>query len=45
MILVSTKEILTIIGLIIIIGISDIKISLIMILLGIIFMIIHKYKI
>ncbi len=45
MILVSTKEILTIVGLIIIIGISDLKISLIMIFLGIIFMIIHKYKI
>ena len=45
MMLVSAKEILTIVGLIVIIGVSDFKISLLMILLGIIFMIMHKYKI
>ena len=45
MILGSIKEILTILGIIVMIGISDYKIALLMISLGIIFMIFHKYKI
>ena len=45
MLLVSIKEILTIVGLLIVIGLSNFKISLLIILLGIIFLIIHKLKI
>ncbi len=45
MILGFIKEILTILGIIVMIGISDYKIALLMISLGIIFTIFHKYKI
>ena len=45
MVLTSVKELLTIIGILIIIGINNYKISLLMILMGIIFIIFHKYKI
>ncbi len=45
MLLVSVKEILTIIGLIIVIGFTNLKISLLIVFLGIFFLIIHKFKV